>query len=355
VQPSHTFWDSGDESLRHGGIYHITHVPTGREYIGSAKCLRERWGEHLDQLRHHRHHNYLLRRSWHVHGETEFVFAVLEFVDQYEDLIPREQWYIDTRHPYYNLAPIAGSMLGYRHRSHSRRQMSESARRQRANPTPAQLDYYARLHIPSPRVQEWHRRQPGLPKKQPLTPLQIAALRRGAFAKKPIKPENMAAHMAKWAKAHEARKGATNTPQHRRHISLSCKASFAAFPPEKQKRLKEQAKANALTHAKRRHEEGLANQQLVWEVMERLGWIPNVPHNSWAAAKIVQEYVPHLSQSRISEFLRWWATGGKITLSTERKKPEMSEKSLVAHHANITRAQEIRMQRYHERQLAKRD
>lgn len=96
------------------GIYRIIHNTTNREYIGSAINISRRWYQHKTELRHSRHTNKRLQNSWNKYGENEFSFEVIELCD-ISLLIEREQFYIDTLKPYYNIVLIAGSQLGYKH------------------------------------------------------------------------------------------------------------------------------------------------------------------------------------------------------------------------------------------------
>lgn len=107
------------------GIYEIRNITNGRIYIGSAVNISKRWREHLRQLETNRHHSKFMGRCWNKHGKDAFVFRVLENCCK-EDLISKEQYYIDKLKPEYNTAQIAGSQLGYKHSKETRKKMSES-------------------------------------------------------------------------------------------------------------------------------------------------------------------------------------------------------------------------------------
>lgn len=51
---------------------------------------------------------------------------VLEYVLDRERLIEREQHYIDALQPEYNIAPLAGSLLGFKHSEAAKQKMSEA-------------------------------------------------------------------------------------------------------------------------------------------------------------------------------------------------------------------------------------
>jgi group I intron endonuclease len=75
--------------------------------------------EHLLGLRS----NILLQRSIIKHGIQSFSFVVLEFcaIDQ---LIEREQYYINALSPEFNILKIAGSSLGFTHSEETKSKMS---------------------------------------------------------------------------------------------------------------------------------------------------------------------------------------------------------------------------------------
>ncbi|MFN8515211.1 MAG: GIY-YIG nuclease family protein [Chloroflexia bacterium] len=95
------------------GIYQICCVPTGKIYIGSAKNLRVRWGQHRRSLRSGTHGNLHLQRAWEKHGEANFEITILELVEL-SDLLASEQAWIDRtgcadREVGYNIFNVAGS------------------------------------------------------------------------------------------------------------------------------------------------------------------------------------------------------------------------------------------------------
>jgi len=70
---------------------------------------------HRHHLRRNKHHSIHLQRAWQKHGEAAFVFSIIEHVHA-DELIAREQYYLDTLRPFgtngYNIAPMAGSTRG---------------------------------------------------------------------------------------------------------------------------------------------------------------------------------------------------------------------------------------------------
>lgn len=101
------------------GVYAIVNTVNGHHYVGSAKAVHKRWREHRRQLRESRHHSFLLQKAWNKYGSEVFAFRVLARTE-IETLTDLEQVFIDRFDPYYNIAPRAGSQLGYRHSEETR-------------------------------------------------------------------------------------------------------------------------------------------------------------------------------------------------------------------------------------------
>lgn len=97
--------------IRQSGIYQITHSPTGRCYIGSAKDFYVRWQIHRSDLRNNKHHARHLQRAWGKYGEVEFQFDILLFCLP-DQLLEWEQLCIDYLSPLFNTCRVAGSSLG---------------------------------------------------------------------------------------------------------------------------------------------------------------------------------------------------------------------------------------------------
>ena len=113
---------------REGGIYQIRNQTNGNRYIGSGVNLKRRWQQHLAGLRHGHHHNPHLQKAWRKYGELAFVFEPLEHATP-ETLIEREQYYLNTCQPEYNIALTAGSpMLGRHHTLGACRKISEATK-----------------------------------------------------------------------------------------------------------------------------------------------------------------------------------------------------------------------------------
>jgi group I intron endonuclease len=113
--------------LSRGGIYNIINIHNGKHYLGSAVKLRKRWSTHRSRLNAGLHPNRHLQHAWHKYGEEAFEFAVIEYVDSPPQLIHIEQLYLDACWPsgnLYNVLSTAGSALGRKRSTETRRKMS---------------------------------------------------------------------------------------------------------------------------------------------------------------------------------------------------------------------------------------
>ncbi len=99
--------------IKIAAIYKIINKANGKFYVGSTHSFTKRKREHLKMLKGNRHHSDYLQKSWNKHGEKNFVFEIIETVTDVNHLIRREQHYIDTLKPEYNMCPTAGSKLGF--------------------------------------------------------------------------------------------------------------------------------------------------------------------------------------------------------------------------------------------------
>lgn len=83
------------------GVYLITCIPTGKEYVGSSYRIAGRWYQHRSSLRRGKSTCVILQRAWSFYGETSFKFEILEPCPR-EDLEAVEQRHIDLRKPALN-------------------------------------------------------------------------------------------------------------------------------------------------------------------------------------------------------------------------------------------------------------
>lgn len=103
--------------LPFGGIYVITHVASGKVYVGSAVHVPRRWCAHKHDLKKGGHHSRILQRAWKKYGPQAFRWEVIEPVFIKSELMAREQFWMDSLsvcdpNKGYNTLPRAGSPLG---------------------------------------------------------------------------------------------------------------------------------------------------------------------------------------------------------------------------------------------------
>jgi len=56
--------------------------------------MYKRWDDHVISLQNNIHHNRYLQEAWNRYGDSEFVFNVLEEVEDHKNLFKREEVYI---------------------------------------------------------------------------------------------------------------------------------------------------------------------------------------------------------------------------------------------------------------------
>lgn len=97
------------------GIYKIENTVNGKCYVGSTTNLYKRFGSHRSALNKGNHCNVRLQNAWNKYGEQKFVFIIIEYIQEKEFLIQREQYWIDFLccvNNGYNITPKAGSRRG---------------------------------------------------------------------------------------------------------------------------------------------------------------------------------------------------------------------------------------------------
>ena len=91
--------------LKNEGVYVIQNTFTQESYIGSSKNIGARISKHMSLLKHDNHSNSIIQESYNKYGSENFTSGVLEYVTK--DLEIREQFYIDTYKPTFNITTDA--------------------------------------------------------------------------------------------------------------------------------------------------------------------------------------------------------------------------------------------------------
>ena len=76
------------------GIYQIRNLVNNKIYVGSASDFYERKSQHFSLLKYGKH-NQKLQNSYNKYGKDNFVFEVIEFVEDKNKLLEYEQYWID--------------------------------------------------------------------------------------------------------------------------------------------------------------------------------------------------------------------------------------------------------------------
>ena len=100
------------------GIYKIINIVNNKIYVGSSVNIKERKKRHFIKLKSNKHENRYLQNAFNKYGEENFIFEIIEYVENKNMLLEREQYWIDElsvcdRNIGYNMRLKAGSNLGY--------------------------------------------------------------------------------------------------------------------------------------------------------------------------------------------------------------------------------------------------
>lgn len=93
-------------------IYKIESKRSRKKYVGSALNSCKRKSLHFRLLKQNKHHNIILQNHFNKYGIDDLRFIILEKDINKDVLIEREQYYIDTLKPEFNICKKAGSVMG---------------------------------------------------------------------------------------------------------------------------------------------------------------------------------------------------------------------------------------------------
>lgn len=77
------------------GIYKITNTFNSKVYIGSSQNVRKRRNNHFSDLKRNKHKSIHLQNSYNKYGDKYFVFDVIEYIENTDDLLNREAYWIE--------------------------------------------------------------------------------------------------------------------------------------------------------------------------------------------------------------------------------------------------------------------
>lgn len=110
--------------MKYIGVYKITNIVNNKIYIGSSVNLKKRIYEHKRTLKLNKHHSCALQRAVNKYGIDNFIFEIIENCN-IDEIIIREQFYIDSLKPEYNILKHAYSNFGHKHTEETKRKLSE--------------------------------------------------------------------------------------------------------------------------------------------------------------------------------------------------------------------------------------
>lgn len=116
------------DNSKNTGVYKITNVINSKIYIGSALFLHKRKNQHFHLLRINSHHSKYLQNAVNKYGINNFKFEIIEYCKK-EELLNKEQYYIDNLKPSYNIRTVAHSQLGCKHTPETILKMKESSKK----------------------------------------------------------------------------------------------------------------------------------------------------------------------------------------------------------------------------------
>lgn len=99
------------------GIYMILDSK-GRAYIGSSCRIEMRFKEHIRSWKRNAHLNIKMQNVFNKYGINHFSFSIIEIC---ENLIEREQFYIDSLNPWFNICRVAAKPPSWKGKKHTER------------------------------------------------------------------------------------------------------------------------------------------------------------------------------------------------------------------------------------------
>lgn len=115
------------------GIYKWFHKESGKMYVGSAVDLSRRLKDYYSPSKLKKANSYICNALIH-HTHLAFSLTIFEYIDisnlDFKNIrklvLSREQYYLDTLVPKYNIQKIAGSSLGKSHTAETKAKLRKA-------------------------------------------------------------------------------------------------------------------------------------------------------------------------------------------------------------------------------------
>lgn len=127
---SRILWENKNKAV----VYRWVNNINGKTYIGSSVNLSVRLHKYYS-VKHLNKYKTPLHNALLKYGFENFTLEILEYCEQGINPVTREQYYLDTLKPEYNVLEQAGSSLGFKHRDETleffknNRKVSEETRK----------------------------------------------------------------------------------------------------------------------------------------------------------------------------------------------------------------------------------
>ena len=119
------------DKFKNCGVYEIKNLINGKRYVGSSVNLLSRKFEHFKSLKNNSHHSDHLQKAYNRYGQNNFLFVVIEYINDVNVLRIREQYWIDKLNVCnskfgYNIALKATApMFGRKHSEETKLRLSK--------------------------------------------------------------------------------------------------------------------------------------------------------------------------------------------------------------------------------------
>ena len=129
------------ENSNKAGVYIWINLINGKSYVGSAWDLSTRFKQYFrksfleNEIKKNQSKIY---RALLKYGHSAFKLEILEYCEK-DIIIAREQYYLDTINPEYNILKVARSLLGFKHSPESVELMRKIRNEKGSSATPESI------------------------------------------------------------------------------------------------------------------------------------------------------------------------------------------------------------------------